>query len=194
MTRHHPGRRALPRRQIAALLAAVLAVAGSADRPGLASAAPGDVTAQVVGGAPVPAGKYPYVVYVSVRFSDTSFAACTGTLIDPSWVMTAAHCVTNETNTAFLTPPNVRIVWGSTDLNAQGTVAMVDQVAVHPGWDLLTRFASAPFDVALVHLTTPVAAAPARLLSRQGAAALPDPQRATVVGFGLSDPAGADPK
>src|SRR3954454_22316526 len=42
----------------------------------------------VVGGHDVPAGKYPYVAYITI---DSAFA-CTGTLVAPTFVLTAGHC------------------------------------------------------------------------------------------------------
>src|SRR3954447_15373743 len=42
----------------------------------------------VVGGHDVPAGKYPYVAYITIDFA----FACTGTLVTPTVVVTAGHC------------------------------------------------------------------------------------------------------
>jgi secreted trypsin-like serine protease len=42
----------------------------------------------IIGGTTVPAGKHPAVVFLFV-----GNGACTGTLIDKEWVLTAAHCV-----------------------------------------------------------------------------------------------------
>ena len=42
----------------------------------------------VVGGKPVPEGKYPFVAYVEI---DQAFL-CTGTLVAPTWIVSAGHC------------------------------------------------------------------------------------------------------
>ena len=63
-------------------LATTLALAGAAQ------ASPMGPPSNIIGGDPARAGQYPTVVAVIV---DSSL--CTGTLIAPTWVLTAAHCV-----------------------------------------------------------------------------------------------------
>src|SRR5262245_38436991 len=77
--------------------------------------------APIIGGTQAQNGQYPSVVAFTV-----GNGLCTGTLVTPEWILTAAHCVTPSVvglaNQAAVTA-DVRVHSGTVDLSrAQGTV------------------------------------------------------------------------
>ncbi|MEM7745141.1 MAG: trypsin-like peptidase domain-containing protein [Pseudomonadota bacterium] len=85
---------------------------------------------------------------------------CTGTLIAPDLVLTAAHCVTHpRTNTPF-PPGNVHFVAGWYQGKSTGH-ARADAVAIHPGWQgrQNMRLEGLESDLALIRLRAPLDAA-----------------------------------
>lgn len=145
---------------------------------------------QVVGGAPVTAGQFPFLVLVA---NSNSGYGCTASLIRDNWILTAAHCALNGT------PPNV-VLLGDSHPGILGDGHVVEIVSVaqwipHPQFNPTTL----ANDVALVRISvnasqhspkldgqalyqlTPLqlASAPATTSSSIG--------NVTIAGFGLID-------
>ncbi|QNP69400.1 serine protease [Streptomyces roseirectus] len=103
-----------------------------------ASAAP----QPIVGGTTTTTTSYPFMMQITDA-SQNQF--CGGTLVAPTKVVTAAHCVVDETASS------VRVVGGRTYLNGtNGTVSRVGDIWIHPDYTDVTN----GDDVAVLTLST----------------------------------------
>ena len=111
-------------------------------------------------------------------FGDTSGQFCTGTLVAPNKVLTAAHCVDFDNNGVVDSPVN-QLVFGL-GANLPGSFsANVSAVAINPGW--VSSGGSAEFDMAVLTLTAPInSVTPARIIDRD-----PTGKRGFAVGYGV---------
>ena len=105
-----------------------------------------------------------------------SGAVCTAELVSPTYVLTAAHCAGAST---------VQI--GATDRTTVTPIA-VSNAIVHPAYDSVNRY----YDVALLHLATPVYNTPPVQLATQAQADsyLTANRAAVIAGWGRTSAAG----
>ncbi len=180
MRRWRP-RSALAQMALVAVMMAVAAiVAGMPPTAGVDAAKKrGEVGTEIVGGGPVPNGKYPFMVSLQdVRFGGPGARhLCGGSLVAPDVVVTAAHCTVSE----LTSTETLRVVVGRTSLNGnQGQERRVVTIRIHPDY----RARTSVYDVAVLELDRPIEGIePIRLATRSDRLDRAG-QEATVAGWG----------
>jgi secreted trypsin-like serine protease len=159
---------------------AVLAALGAA----LLGASPAGAHPAVIGGSPATPHQAPWAAEVDSQVTATLGASCSGSVIAPGYVLTAAHCVEDVTTGAAYRPDEMRVSTGSPSRSGARQVLAVRAVHVDPDFDRKTLFA----DAAVLELASPTDATAIPLESTALDASLTPGTPATVAGWGITDP------
>lgn len=162
--------------------------------PVLVSQSDGGDTARtrIVHGIRSRRGEWPTVVSLNILTEGArAKRLCAGTVIDPHWILTAAHCVFTRSRGGLKGLRSVT-AFANSNLARAGEARRVKSVVVHP------KFAAVPRpgkrsglvnDIALLELATPTTAPRQKLAARAGRSIFFAPGRAmTVIGWGFTKP------
>jgi hypothetical protein len=139
--------------------------------------------AKVVGGAAASDGEFPFAAFVAWDAGNDYWYQCTGTVVSPTVILTAAHCVTDTDGLSVPTYKFV-VVTGRTNIgtDGEGQISNVSEVRVDPGW----RYGHFTDDVATLVLAAPVSAPAVRLASFADMTTVGVGSKAQTLGWGLT--------
>ena len=149
--------------------------------PSSAQGSAGPPQRKIIGGREVAPVEWPFVVRVDAS------RRCTGSLVAPNWVLTAAHCLVDDEGIVD-EPGDVSVFLGyDWDKGVcENTREEIGRVIVHPDYDHRSR-GSIP-DAALVEILQAAPADPIKLLTpEEEALYAPAGTSATVIGRGRQD-------
>jgi secreted trypsin-like serine protease len=166
-----------------AISAALLCVLVALLLPAAASAAP-SATASIVGGHPGTIDEFPSLVYVQATEGKHGFA-CTGTVVAPRIVLTAAHCVEDVEKGTFTPPTDYAVSTGVADPSRAGPPNIFHIVANHvfPGFDPGVLHG----DAAILVLDRPTTAPPLSMAGVADAALYGGGAEVRLTGWGLTN-------
>ena len=136
-------------------------------------------------GSDVSSGEFPFVVFVfrvEDREEGTAYG-CTGSLLAPDWVLTAAHCLVDEDG-VVVEPEDVKVYTGH-DFTALLARRIASRLIIHPRYSHLILGSN---DIALIHLESPFSSETVRVLTPQeDALHAPSGTGSTAVGWGRTE-------
>jgi len=110
---------------------------------------------RIVGGSPVALGEFKGIVSLQALHQKAHF--CGGTLINASFVLTAAHCLTDSETGRIADPAKLRVmgddinITTSSSVRGQRQIRAISQIFVHPQYSVRTI----ENDIAIIRIKPP---------------------------------------
>ena len=132
----------------------------------------------IVGGNTAADGEFPFLVRLYINIGNSSYL-CSGSLLSPTWVITAAHCLDGAAASGVL------IRAGSNQKSSGGEIVGARQLYMHPSYNRGTF----DNDIALINLSAAVTAPKTGSISRLSnneSSAMPEGSAVWVAGWGTT--------
>ncbi len=143
---------------------------------------------EIINGTAGSTSTYPWIVFLRTSSGDQY---CGGSLISPTWILTAGHCFLNEAGDSIDIPTAATstVVLNSdttTPVAVDSIIGNIGQIIVHPDYkpDQATSPNADDFDMALVELTAAVSLQPIQLLD--AGALVPAESMVLAMGWGTT--------
>lgn len=183
-SREYFGRRTARAVLCCSLLTLLLSFPAAASAfPAPAASAEEGATASIVGGRAATIEEFPSLAYIEAREGKGGFA-CTGTVVSPRVILTAAHCIEDLDRGRFTPVGQYAVATGTTrpDQTLPQNVFRVVETHVFPGFDP----GNLRGDAGILVLDRPTAAPPIALAGPAEAALYAGGAAVQVAGWGLT--------
>jgi secreted trypsin-like serine protease len=165
---------------------ALLGIVSMAQAPGAAAEQP-TAQASVVGGKEAAPGSYPWMAFVvDVLEEEKAAIGCSGTVLSPRVILTAAHCTMDEQGKTLNDASGYRVVTGVVNwTDPQRQLSKITRMIPYPKW--APGSARDGFgDAALLVLETPTTAPPISIATPSDTRYLRLGTHARVAGWGMT--------
>ncbi|HYJ21296.1 MAG TPA: serine protease [Solirubrobacterales bacterium] len=166
-----------------AALGVFCALLAAAVAPNAATAAPG-AQASIIHGDVAAIADFPSLAFIGARTGKNEGFSCTGTVIAPRLILTAAHCVEDLHFGGFTEASDYKVATGRANPRQDGTgeILRVSSTHVFPGFDPGTTRG----DAALLVLASPTTAPPIPLAGTADSALYTGGAPVLLAGWGLT--------